>query len=669
MFEISNQWLLFVLDLSVKSLVLVIVAGIAMKLFRVRDSNLKHRIWSGVLIGMLTLPLLGYLLPAIPVSLSQQWTSTEVDAQPEAPEAAPLAVTQPPTFAHEFATNADTTTISEPGSIVQASVAPTTTESVVATTANPVVASWTWADLTRLVTAALFLSWFSFTTYFGLRLLVGLWSTSRILKRAKNITDEINPHFNLHQGRHATVRQSHETCVPVTVGWLSPTILLPADWHTWNEKKLQAIIAHELTHVARRDFLVTIGADLNRCLYWFHPVSWWLRTRLSELAEHACDDAAIGQTGDRTGYARHLLEVASQINPESGRIVQPGLAMARESNVESRIATILDFKRPLSERLTWKSSAVIALIMVPLIGTAAAVRAVSPNETSLTQDTQEVREDADEKDAEDTVHIHGQVLDPDGKPVPDATLRIYAVHSPHYYASASTFDLVHTLTTDKEGRFEESVPREQLVRSDGKKHPKIAYSHLGPWTSMVVSAPGFADFFVQGQTITREINGRSVATPGFLDSEVPVNLRPAVPIEGRLLNLEGQPVPDLRVSVFKITHHDPDRIADWFAKVSKKPIKSDRDSAMMGGSQQGPSFPAQSYSEFPTDRDQSVKTDANGRFRMEGLIAKNDVAVLANPRERHCKSSHSCHGPRHDAGLCTTTDTVHQCRCLLRTKV
>ena len=627
MFEISNQWLLFVLDLSAKSLVLALVASIAMKLFRLRDSNLRHRIWSGVLIGMLALPLLSCSLPAIPVSVSLEWNAADASA-----EAEPLALAKQPTFADEFVIDANVMTTTEPESIDFASAAPTTQEPELSTTVTPVAPSWTWADLTRLGTAALFVAWFSVTAYFAIRLLLGLWSASRILNRAKTITDEITPHYDILQGRLATVCQSDETCVPVTIGWFRPTILLPADWQTWHAEKLQAIIVHELTHVARRDFLVTIGADLNRCFYWFHPLSWWLRTRLSDLAEHACDDAAIGKTGDRTGYARHLLEVASQISRSSGRIV-PGLAMARESNVESRIATILDFKRPLSERLTWKSTALIALFMVPLIGTAAAVRAVSPDKTSATEETKEretaaIAKGAVEKGAEDTIHIHGQVLDPNGRPMPGATLRIYAVHSPLYYASASEFDLVHTLTTDREGRFDDNIPREQLIRPDGKKYPKVAYSHLGPWTSMVVSAPGFADSFVQGRTVTREFNGRRVATPGFLDSEVPVKLRPAVPIEGRLLNLEGQPVPDVWVSVFKITHHDPDRIADWFAKVSKKPIKSDRETMMMGGSQQGPYFPAQAYSEFPPDHLQPVKTDAKGRFRLDGLIAKDDVAVL-----------------------------------------
>ena len=100
MFEISNQWLLFVLDLSAKSLVLALVAGIAMKLFRLRDSNLRHRIWSGVLIGMLALPLLSLSLPAIPVSVSQEWNAADASALPEAE---PLALAKQPTFADEFA--------------------------------------------------------------------------------------------------------------------------------------------------------------------------------------------------------------------------------------------------------------------------------------------------------------------------------------------------------------------------------------------------------------------------------------------------------------------------------------------------------------------------------------------------------------------------------------
>ena len=476
MFEISNQWLLFVLDLSAKSLVLALAAGTAMKLFRLRNSNLRHRIWTGVLVGMLALPLLSCSVPAIPVSVLPEWNTADASARPEAE---PLALANLPTFTEEFAIDTNVTATAETESIDFTSADPATPAAELATTVTPV--AWTWDDRMRFGTAALFVGWLSVTAYFAIRLLLGLWSASRILNRAKTITDEIAPLSDILQGRLATVCQSDETCVPVTIGWFRPTILLPADWKTWHVEKLQAIVVHELTHIARRDFLVTIGAEINRCLYWFHPLSWWLRARLSGLAEHACDDAAIVETGDRTGYARHLLEVASQISRSSGRIV-PGLAMARESNVESRIATILDFKRPLSERLTWKSTTLIALLMVPLIGTAAAVRAVSPDETSATGEAKEretaaTETAAAERRSEDTIHIRGQVFDPKGRPVPSATLRVYAVHSPLYYASASEFDLVRTLTSGREGRFR----RQHSARAtDPARWQEVSESCLQP---------------------------------------------------------------------------------------------------------------------------------------------------------------------------------------------
>ncbi|MEL6105545.1 MAG: M56 family metallopeptidase [Planctomycetota bacterium] len=626
MSEISNQWLLFVVDLSAKSLALAFVAGITMKLLRLRDSNLSHRIWSGVLVGMLALPLLSLFLPTIPLRVSQQWNSADTNSAEttSVPRAAQDASVSQPVLAID----GNRATTIEPTSIDLAFSAPQRHEAMPSATLVAASPSWTWADLTRWGTAALFATWFSVTAYLAIRLVVGLSAAARIANRSKTITGEITRLCELPRGPFTTVCQSDETCVPVTVGFLRPTILLPADWRTWHPEKLEAIVAHEFTHVARRDFLISIGAELNRCLYWFHPLSWWLRTRLSDLAEHACDDAAIGQTGDRTGYAKHLLEVASRVSGASGRVIQPASAMARESNVASRIATILDFKRPLSEQLSWKSTTLIVLIMVPLIGAAAAVQAVGADEESKIDQPGNDEPPLNQKADADTVRIHGRVLNPKGQPVSGAKLRIYAVHSPAYYASASEFSVVNTLTTDGDGHFDATVPRATLIPQDSKKYPKVAYSHLGPWTSMVVSAPGFADSFIQGRSVTRVFEGRRVKTPGFLDSEIPVQLRRAVPIEGRLLSLEGQPVPDVSVSVFKVTHHDPDRIADWFAKVSKKPIKSDRESMMMGASQQGPYFPAQRYSEFPPDHLEPVKTDSKGRFRLEGLIAKDDVAVL-----------------------------------------
>ena len=162
--------------------------------------------------------------------------------------------------------------------------------------------------------------------------------------------------------------------VPVALGVIRPRILLPSDWNAWSAEKLQAVIAHEQTHIQRADGAVIFLAELNRCLYWFHPVAWWLRSQLGQLAETACDDAAIDCTGDRATYARHLLEVASAVSDRRGRLTPVGISMARRSNVETRINAILDFARPLSKRLTWTSTLLLLGALAPLVTLAAAVR-------------------------------------------------------------------------------------------------------------------------------------------------------------------------------------------------------------------------------------------------------------------------------------------------------
>ncbi len=162
--------------------------------------------------------------------------------------------------------------------------------------------------------------------------------------------------------------------IPLTLGAVRPQILLPPDWADWSADKLQAVLAHERTHAERGDCAMALLAEVNRCVYWFHPLAWWLRRRLAALAEAACDDAAIGSTGDRASYARHLLEVAETARAHRGRLIAGSVSMARRSNVETRITAILDFKRPLSQRLTWGTALVLVSVIVPLIALAAALR-------------------------------------------------------------------------------------------------------------------------------------------------------------------------------------------------------------------------------------------------------------------------------------------------------
>ena len=89
-------------------------------------------------------------------------------------------------------------------------------------------------------------------------------------------------------------------------------------------------LAHEMAHVRRADWLVIILAELNRAFYWFHPVAWILKRRLSELAEQNCDDAVIESVSNRTQYAHYLLDVASVLATSAARYREAihGVAMA-----------------------------------------------------------------------------------------------------------------------------------------------------------------------------------------------------------------------------------------------------------------------------------------------------------------------------------------------------
>ncbi len=112
------------------------------------------------------------------------------------------------------------------------------------------------------------------------RLVIGLYLVRRLLDGTIEV-----------EGRGFC--ESASIAVPLTVGWMRPQVLLPAGWREWDQAKLDAVLAHERSHVRRRDALVAVAAGLNRCLFWFHPLAWWLEQRLALLAEQACDDACI----------------------------------------------------------------------------------------------------------------------------------------------------------------------------------------------------------------------------------------------------------------------------------------------------------------------------------------------------------------------------------------
>ncbi len=87
--------------------------------------------------------------------------------------------------------------------------------------------------------------------------------------------------------------------VPSAIGILRPVVLLPAGLATgMTPDQLDALLAHELAHVRRRDFLVNLLQVAAETLLFYHPAVWWVSHRIRIERENACDDLAVEATGD-----------------------------------------------------------------------------------------------------------------------------------------------------------------------------------------------------------------------------------------------------------------------------------------------------------------------------------------------------------------------------------
>ncbi|HJR09014.1 MAG TPA: M56 family metallopeptidase [Pyrinomonadaceae bacterium] len=95
--------------------------------------------------------------------------------------------------------------------------------------------------------------------------------------------------------------------VPTVIGHLRPVILVPVSALTGlSAPQLEALLAHELAHIRRHDYLVNLLQSVIEIMLFYHPAVWWLSARVRVEREHACDDLAVGATGDVLVYARAL---------------------------------------------------------------------------------------------------------------------------------------------------------------------------------------------------------------------------------------------------------------------------------------------------------------------------------------------------------------------------
>jgi protein TonB len=156
-------------------------------------------------------------------------------------------------------------------------------------------------------------------------------------------------------GTSAELRALPRIGQPVTFGVRRPVVLLPARLAAASAATRRAVLAHELLHVRRRDWLWVMGEEALRATLWVHPAIWWLTARIRLTREEFTDHLAVLASGSRRHYMEALLAFA-----ETARL-EPAPAFARRAHLFHRIV-LLSKEAVMSSRRIVLSGALIAVL-------------------------------------------------------------------------------------------------------------------------------------------------------------------------------------------------------------------------------------------------------------------------------------------------------------------
>ncbi len=201
---------------------------------------------------------------------------------------------------------------------------------------------------------------------FFIKLIFNVWAVNRLktvgLKPVDNQT--LNKFNNLIYVLKITKKieifESNITLSPIVIGNLKPFILLPIGLTSGlSINELEAILAHEIAHIKRYDFLVNILQSIIEIIFFFNPMIWWISSQVRQEREHCCDDFSVSITGDKMLLVNALAQV------ETFRINQP-LAMAfgkKRTTLLNRIKRILGVNKKENRSI----ESIIVMVFVSVI--------------------------------------------------------------------------------------------------------------------------------------------------------------------------------------------------------------------------------------------------------------------------------------------------------------
>jgi TonB family protein len=343
---------ILLIDSALRATVILGGALGVMFLLRRGSAALRHLVLSLAIAGALLTPMLTFVAPV--------WRPDVVDRLMRAPDASAAA---------DAASNV---------AIVE-SLQLSSLETVRLPNANPINDAAAAAAAVATAARIVIPIWIAGAIVFAGILLTGLarlrWLASRSRRvssdeRLAALVDEIAVAQGVVVNKSIALLQNDRTRLLVTWGYFRPRVMLPASAAHWSEERLRVVIAHELAHARRGDWVTQLAAELLRAVFWFNPLAWIACRRLRAESEVACDDEVINGGIEGVDYAGHLLDVARTLNgPRQAWLSAP--AMARPSSLEGRISAMLNARlnrHPVTRAARTVTSALVLALTLAVAG-------------------------------------------------------------------------------------------------------------------------------------------------------------------------------------------------------------------------------------------------------------------------------------------------------------
>ncbi len=190
-----------------------------------------------------------------------------------------------------------------------------------------------WMEIARQWTLPV---WAAGVLLFALRLAMG-YRHLRVLRRAGEAVEAGAAEVVAVLARRMKIARPVRVLVskladsPCVIGWVRPAILLPAAALAGlDARQLEAILAHEMAHIRRHDFVVNALQTVVETMLFYHPATWWVSSRIRQEREYCCDDLVVRHCGDAAGYARALTKLErARVMPEPAVAANGGALLYR----------------------------------------------------------------------------------------------------------------------------------------------------------------------------------------------------------------------------------------------------------------------------------------------------------------------------------------------------